>query len=68
MKKRNPLAKAIKQSRYRPRIVRAKKGKGSYKRKERNRPPRGLFHCPVVGPWRWLFFMAWTFCRANGPR
>lgn len=32
---RNPLAKIIKKSQYKLRIVKPKKGKGSYKRKDR---------------------------------
>lgn len=33
MKKRNPVAKALRSPALRPRVVKARKGKGSYKRK-----------------------------------
>ena len=36
MKKRNIIAKDLRSSKYKPRIVRPKKGKGSYKRKKNN--------------------------------
>ena len=32
--KRNPIAQDVRTQKYRPRIVRAKKGKGSYSRKK----------------------------------
>jgi alternative ribosome-rescue factor len=35
MKKRNLIAKDLLTKKYKPRIVRAKKGKGSFKRKRR---------------------------------
>jgi stalled ribosome alternative rescue factor ArfA len=34
MKKKNPVAKDLRTSKYRTRIVKAKKGKGSFKRKK----------------------------------
>jgi len=36
MKKRNIIAKDLRSSKYKSRIVRSKKGKGSYKRKKNN--------------------------------
>ena len=36
MKKRNPIAKDLRTRRYRSKIVKAKKGKGSFKRKKIN--------------------------------
>jgi|TARA_B100001094_G_scaffold332506_1_gene404913 alternative ribosome-rescue factor len=33
-KKSNPMAKEVRTSKYKPRVVKAKKGKGSYKRKQ----------------------------------
>jgi len=35
MKKKNLVAKELRTQKYRPRIVKAKKGKGSFKRKKR---------------------------------
>ena len=35
MKKKNLIAKDLKSPKYRPRIVKAKKGKGSFKRKKK---------------------------------
>ena len=35
MKKKNLIAKDLKSSKYRPRIVKPKKGKGSFKRKKK---------------------------------
>ena len=35
MKKKNLIAKDLKSPKYRPRIVKPKKGKGSFKRKKR---------------------------------
>ena len=34
MKKRNLIAKDLRSPKYRPRVVKAKKGKGSFKRKK----------------------------------
>ena len=34
MKKRNYIAKELLSSKYKPRIIKAKKGKGSFKRKK----------------------------------
>jgi len=34
MKKKNPIAKDLRTKKYKLRIVKAKKGKGSYKRKK----------------------------------
>tara|TARA_B110001450_G_scaffold152764_1_gene142543 strand:- start:140 stop:250 length:111 start_codon:yes stop_codon:yes gene_type:complete len=36
MAKRNPVAKNLRAKRYKPKIVRAKKGKGSFKRNKSN--------------------------------
>ena len=36
MKKKNFIAKDLLTSKYKPRIVKSKKGKGSFKRKEKN--------------------------------
>ena len=36
MKKRNIIAKDLRSPKYKSRIVRSKKGKGSYKRKKNN--------------------------------
>ena len=36
MKKRNYIAKDLLSKKYKPRIVKAKKGKGSFKRKKNN--------------------------------
>jgi alternative ribosome-rescue factor len=33
---RNPIAKEVRSEKYRPRIVKPRKGKGSYKRKEKH--------------------------------
>ena len=33
-KKSNPMAKEVRTSKYKPRVVKAKKGKGSYKRQK----------------------------------
>jgi len=33
-KKRNPMAREVRTSKYKPRVVKPKKGKGSYKRKQ----------------------------------
>tara|TARA_Y100000817_G_scaffold170598_1_gene133258 strand:+ start:152 stop:259 length:108 start_codon:yes stop_codon:yes gene_type:complete len=35
MKKRNLIAKDLRSPKYRPRIVKAKKGKGSFKRRKK---------------------------------
>jgi len=35
MKKRNFIAKELRTKKYKPRIIRPKKGKGSFKRKKR---------------------------------
>ena len=35
MVKKNPVAKNLRSKRYKPRIVKPKKGKGSFKRKKR---------------------------------
>ena len=35
MKKRNLIAKDLRSPKYRPRVVKAKKGKGSFKRKKK---------------------------------
>jgi len=35
MKKKNLIAKDLKSPKYRPRVVKAKKGKGSFKRKKK---------------------------------
>ena len=35
MKKKNLIAKDLRSSKYRPRIVKPKKGKGSFKRKKK---------------------------------
>ena len=34
--KTNPMAKEVRTPKYKPRVVKAKKGKGSYKRKKKN--------------------------------
>tara|TARA_X000000368_G_C22388743_1_gene432299 strand:- start:56 stop:163 length:108 start_codon:yes stop_codon:yes gene_type:complete len=34
MPKRNPIAKDLRTRKYKPRVVRPKKGKGSYRRKK----------------------------------
>ncbi len=34
MKKRNPVAKKLSDSRFKPQVVKSKKGKGSYSRKK----------------------------------
>jgi|TARA_B100000902_G_C27154434_1_gene835411 alternative ribosome-rescue factor len=34
MPKRNPIAKDLRTKKYKPRVVRPKKGKGSYRRKK----------------------------------
>tara|TARA_B110000881_G_C18165189_1_gene312662 strand:- start:41 stop:151 length:111 start_codon:yes stop_codon:yes gene_type:complete len=34
MLKKNPIAKELRTNKYKPRIVKAKKGKGSFKRKK----------------------------------
>ena len=39
MKKRNFIAKDLLSKKYKPRIVRPKKGKGSFKRKKNNLEP-----------------------------
>jgi len=36
MKKKNPIAKDLRTKKYKSRIVKAKKGKGSFKRKKAN--------------------------------
>tara|TARA_B100000795_G_C22775236_1_gene429732 strand:- start:942 stop:1058 length:117 start_codon:yes stop_codon:yes gene_type:complete len=36
MKKKNPIAKNLRTKKYKTRIVKAKKGKGSFKRKKVN--------------------------------
>ena len=36
MKKKNLIAKDLRSSKYRPRVVKAKKGKGSFKRRKNN--------------------------------
>tara|TARA_B100000768_G_scaffold180349_1_gene200062 strand:+ start:2549 stop:2659 length:111 start_codon:yes stop_codon:yes gene_type:complete len=36
MGKKNPIAKSLRTKKYKPRIVRAKKGKGSFKRNKSN--------------------------------
>ena len=36
MKKRNVIAKDLRTSKYKSRVVRSKKGKGSFKRKKNN--------------------------------
>ena len=36
MKKKNPIAKDLRTSKYKTRIVKAKKGKGSFKRTKTN--------------------------------
>jgi stalled ribosome alternative rescue factor ArfA len=36
MKKKNFIAKNLKSPKYRPRVVKSKKGKGSFKRKKNN--------------------------------
>jgi stalled ribosome alternative rescue factor ArfA len=36
MKKKNPIAKELRTSKFKTRIVKAKKGKGSFKRKKNN--------------------------------
>tara|TARA_B110001452_G_C14868011_1_gene303391 strand:- start:302 stop:418 length:117 start_codon:yes stop_codon:yes gene_type:complete len=36
MKKKNSIAKDLRTKKYKPRIVKAKKGKGSFKRKKIN--------------------------------
>ena len=33
-KKSNPMAKEVRTSKYKPRVVKSKKGKGSFKRKK----------------------------------
>ena len=38
--KNNPIAKDVRTPKYKPRVVQNKKGKGSYKRKERNEKSR----------------------------
>jgi alternative ribosome-rescue factor len=35
-KPRNPIARDLRTPKYRPRVVRPRKGKGSYRRKPRN--------------------------------
>jgi alternative ribosome-rescue factor len=35
-RKRNPIARDLRTPKYRPRVVRPRKGKGSYRRKPRN--------------------------------
>ena len=35
MKKKNLIAKDLRSSKYRPRVVKAKKGKGSFKRRKK---------------------------------
>jgi stalled ribosome alternative rescue factor ArfA len=34
MKKKNPIAKDLRTRKFKPRVVKAKRGKGSYKRKK----------------------------------
>ena len=36
MVKKNPIAKTLRTKRYKPRIIRSKKGKGSFKRSKSN--------------------------------
>ena len=36
MLKKNPIAKELRTKKYKPRIVKAKKGKGSFQRKKTN--------------------------------
>jgi|TARA_B100000768_G_scaffold108412_1_gene100637 alternative ribosome-rescue factor len=36
MKKKNPIAKDLRTTKYKTRVVKAKKGKGSFKRKKTN--------------------------------
>tara|TARA_B110000967_G_C18292843_1_gene274633 strand:- start:384 stop:494 length:111 start_codon:yes stop_codon:yes gene_type:complete len=36
MEKKNPIAKSLRTKKYKPRIVKAKKGKGSFKRNKFN--------------------------------
>ena len=36
MAKKNPIAKDLRTRKYRPKIFKAKKGKGSFKRKKKN--------------------------------
>jgi len=36
MKKKNLIAKDLRSPKYRPRVVKAKKGKGSFKRRKNN--------------------------------
>ena len=36
MIRKNPIAKDLRTKKYKPRIIRAKKGKGSFKRKKTN--------------------------------
>ena len=35
LNKKNPIAKALYTKKYKPKIIRSKKGKGSYQRKKR---------------------------------
>lgn len=41
MKRRNPVARALRSRQCAPRIVRARKGRGSYQRKPRNGDANG---------------------------
>ena len=45
MKKRNKIAKDLFTTKYRKRVVKPKKGKGSYKRKKRGYPRFGSNTC-----------------------
>lgn len=41
MTKKNPIAKAVRSPAFRPRVVKARKGKGSYNRKNWSRGSAG---------------------------
>ena len=46
MQSRNPYAKIIKKPQFKIRIVKSKKGKGSYKRKDRTQ--RSFLYCLTI--------------------
>jgi stalled ribosome alternative rescue factor ArfA len=52
MKTRNPVARDLRTPKYRPQVVKAKKGKGSYNRKKEKAAAKRLFYwSPLVTSW-----------------